>query len=162
MTDIFKSQEFTTISKYYGERKAQRSDVPLILHIVEGCQLLQIWGQDILVQKAFCLHPIAQNHGQIPHFDCHEEAKKLALEYSKIAELYLCKPETDKFTEIARPYQLAMQLPKFSKEVGWMLLADKVQNQSDFRKYHWFKHERAIQLERYFNLWIKTLIEHYL
>lgn len=161
MTDIFKSQEFAAIFKYYAGMKAQRSGVPKIVHIIEGVMLLQCWDQPETTQKAFCLHPIAQDTGCSELFDDFE-ASMYSLEYAEIADKYLCKPETDVLTNEQDTTLLQEHLGGIPNTVAWMLLADKVQNQSDFRKYHWFKHERAIQLERYFNLWIKTLIEHYI
>lgn len=144
---------YIAISAYYGDRKAERSGVPLMKHIDHGLLLLQKWGRSAIEMQAWCLHPLAQA-GNVPAI----EGSELAKEYAIIANSYLCTPENDRMTLHGKPYMLAMSLPDFSIECAWLLLTDKVQNQIDFRTYHWFSHPRAEQLERYFNLWIETLL----
>lgn len=154
------SAEYAAIADHYGDKTAERSQVPLIAHIHEGCEMLHKWGESLLVQKAFCLHPLVQN--SISHC-CHDSpAMPLAKEYARIANSYLCRRETDIITMANNPQALAVFLGDIPKEVAWMLLADKIQNQKDFRTFHWFTHKRANELERYFNLWITTLLKIYL
>lgn len=153
---IYNGQAYNLISDYYQNQIAERSGVPLMNHINEGIEYLRAWGQhDNRILDAWCLHPLVQNYQDVPNSD----AKPLAQEYTRIASRYLCVPEND---WIEDPAQLYDHLGDMSKECAWMLLADKVQNQKDFRIHHLFKHERHTELENYFNLWIKTLLVFYI
>lgn len=167
MTVWHKTPEYMLISAYYGDKTAQRSGVPLMNHIREGIKLLIAWGRPETEQRAFAIHPIIQNGG-IMNFRAmapsdsrpiSEEVLDLAGEYKIKANAYLCRPEND---HIKYPEQLTHILGDISEPVAYMLLADKVQNQKDFRIHHWFTHDRATELERYFNLWISTLKIYYL
>jgi hypothetical protein len=153
--------EYGCIASHYGSQRAERSGVPLMAHIDEGCEMLMEWKQPLYVQQAFCLHPLVQNHvsfcGTIE-----PKARELAKEYAEKANSYLCRPDTDIITNSGNPSTLAAHLGKMSKQCAYMLLADKIQNQKDFRIYHMFTHNRAKELERYFELWIKTLREFYI
>jgi hypothetical protein len=153
--------EYAAIASHYGDSVAERSRVPLMAHIDEGCEMLSAWGQDLATQRAFCIHPLVQN--QISF--CGErdpQVMELAKEYARVANSYLCRRETDIITDAGSPTTLTAHLGPISQPVAWMLLADKLQNQKDFRIHHWFRHERRHQLERYFALWIETLRTHYL
>jgi hypothetical protein len=75
------------------------------------------------------------------------------LEYRKCANAYLCKPYTDSWT-LAEIKEAA---PIVIEDVRQMLIADKVQNQADFLKYHFGTHPRSEQLATYFNTWLKYL-----
>lgn len=72
------------------------------------------------------------------------------MEYRNIANRYLCRRETDH-------YGLEDLPPIPIEGVRKMLIADKVQNQRDFRKYHLETHDRGKELEAYFILWLKYL-----
>lgn len=162
MSNFLNSSEFRAISKYYSGSEAKRSGIPKIVHIIEGATLLGLWGKSPILQRAFYIHPIAQELGSINMEYADINTTMLALEYALVADNYLCKQETDYITNDEDPALLKKHLGYFTQDVAWMLLADKVQNQSDFRKHHWFKHERSYELERYFNLWIRTLTKYYL
>lgn len=163
---IFDSLEYSgehlVIAAYYENKVARRSNVPLINHIVEGCELLKKWKPDNVnfIRRAFCLHPLVQNNIDIDL--THYETFELATEYAEKANSYLCRPDTDWLIIHGDAAVLQTHLGEMSKECAWMLLADKVQNQKDFRTYHWFNHERSDELEAYFNLWIKTLKTYYI
>lgn len=152
------SDEFAAISDFYGDRRAKRSGVHLIDHIIEGCQLLNSWGRSTFDQRIFCIHPLVQENETIG-FELDERIERFATEYKQKANRYLCRPDTD---WIVDPTDLQNHLGNMTQCCAWLLLADKVQNQKDFREYHWFTHERSTQLERYFNVWIETLRTYYL
>lgn len=146
---IYNSREYIAIKDFYGDRIAKRSQVPLMNHINEGIDLLQKWGRSIDEQKAFAIHPIVQNGENVDV--SWSTVLPLAEEYRDKANSYLCRPETDYITT---PEQLSEIIGNISIECCWLLLADKVQNQKDFRIYHWFTHNRNKNLEKYFNIWI--------
>lgn len=152
--DIILTKEYSTILDFYGNKVAKRSNVPLMNHINEGIQYLQKWNRSLDEQKAFAIHPIVQNSENIDV--SWSAALPLAIEYRDVANSYLCRPETD---YIRTPQQLMKVIGIPSIECRFLLLADKVQNQKDFRMYHWLSHDRRFELERYFNLWIQTLLE---
>ena len=153
---VYKGKAYNMISEFYGHQRAERSGLLLMNHIDEGIEYLRAWGQnDTTILDAWCLHPLVQGYQDVPNSD----AKLLAQEYTRIANQYLCVPENDWIEE---PAQLYDRLGDMSKECAWMLLADKVQNQKDFRIHHLFKHERYSELENYFNIWIKTLLVFYI
>ncbi|MDJ1501574.1 hypothetical protein [Xanthocytophaga agilis] len=57
---IQETPEYQLIKTIYGDRKATRSQVPLLNHIDEGIQIL-VWEQaELTIQRAYCLHPIFQ------------------------------------------------------------------------------------------------------
>ena len=154
------SPEYRAVSFYYGDKCAERSGVPLMAHIEEGCAMLTAWDRPLSTVRAFCIHPLVQagDTGLIAT----SEAMPLAQEYARIADKYLCRPDTDRITNVNSPTVLKAYLGDMSKECAWMLLADKLQNQKDFRIYHWFSHNRRVELDKYFDLWIRTLKEQYL
>ena len=157
---IHRGVAYNLISDYYQHQVAERSGLPLMNHINEGIEYLRAWGvTDTVIIDAWCLHPLVQNYQDVPNSD----AKKLAQEYAHYANKYLCVPENDWIEEPAQLYNhLSDDRGDMSKECAWLLLADKVQNQKDFRIHHLFKHERYSELENYFNLWIKTLLVFYI
>lgn len=151
------TEEYQAIRRYYWNKIAKRSQLPLINHIHEGIHLLEFWGRPEIEKRAFCLHPLVQN-GEMEICPV-TDAAPLAMEYAQKANTYLCKPENDWIDD-----ETVLQdiLGPMSTGCVWMLLADKVQNQKDFRTYHWFDHDRRRELEAYFNLWIMTLRTYYL
>jgi hypothetical protein len=108
--------------------------------------------------RAFCLHPLVQNGLLQPNPDI-LSSYLVAEEYSIAANSYLCRSENDTMSIAKLRKRLGDNL---SQEAAFMLLADKVQNQKDFRLHHWFSHERRFQLDRYFEIWIDTLRSFYI
>lgn len=51
--------EYTLIERFYRNKTAQRSGVPLINHINEGIEILFKINQAAI--QPFCLHPLIQN-----------------------------------------------------------------------------------------------------
>ena len=146
-------QEYKLIKSIYGERKARRSQVPLINHIDEGIEILKAIGATPLAVRAYCLHPIFQDdfelekNRQLAH-DQDPYVLMLAVEYRQIANAYLSFREIDGLDEI--------KLSPLS-EVNEMLVADKIQNFKDFMRYHHKSHPRSAKLHGYFNNWFKKL-----
>ena len=94
--DLTATTEYRLISQYYGDRRANRSGVPLINHINEGDYILWSLGASILTRKAFFLHPMFQNDvdmktnmGILEFIDADPYALILAMEYRNIANQYL-------------------------------------------------------------------------
>lgn len=149
--------ELVTIENYYKNKKADRSNVPLVNHIHEGLAILDAVNASVQTKKAFCLHPLIQNN--ITTFDMSNispRALYLAELYSQKANSYLCKPETDYVATFQDVYNLVGIL---NEDITLMLYADKIQNKKDFMLYHKDIHERSCELEHYFNLWIAFLLD---
>lgn len=146
---------FKEISDLYGDQTAKRSNIPLINHIVEGCEILQNCGVNLDVISAFCIHPIIQNNLELKYSHS-SNVIRLAEEYSRVANSYLCRLDTDYIVSVQ---QLDLLLGVVDQDVLYMLYADKLQNNKDFLTYHVKTHDRSIQLTRYFALWTCYLSE---
>lgn len=144
------SPEYVAIGDFYGDRCAERSKVPLMNHIDEGLDILSSMGVDEKVLNAWCLHPIVQGGSKIDV--SWSSGYQLAYEYRRVANAYLCRPETDHYTS----HHVEIILGLVSVDCIKMLWADKLQNQKDFRLYN-SQHPRAAQLENYFNVWLTTI-----
>jgi hypothetical protein len=154
-TPIEKSREYKAISEFYGNRRAKRSNLPLMNHIDEGLRLLDRINASENAKKAFCLHPIVQSDDDLQsNYQTlswvNSDVILLVMEYRNKANAYLCKPETDHYTRDHMP-----TLPLL--DVKHMLIADKVQNYKDFKIHHAQTHARAKQYEIYFNNWLLYL-----
>lgn len=158
---VFQTPEYRMIAKYYGDRVAERSQIPLMNHIDEGIEILMGCDAAQYVQEAFCLHPLIQgdadleaNHREILGSTCLSmKAVMLATEYRRAANAYLCKPETDAWSIDDAKKHIGLLLP----EIRLMLIADKVQNRKDFMAAHYGTHARSDQLLKYFNNWHEIL-----
>lgn len=155
---IEKSVEYQLIKKFYGDRVAKRSQVPLINHIDEGLIVLKAIGAVETTKRAFCLHPLLQADADlqenyyISSFVDHH-ALLLAMEYRSVANEFL----SDKMDlETIPKIRLSPLL-----EVNEMLIADKVQNYKDFTKYHYGTHPRSEKLNDYFHKWLEALDVNY-
>jgi hypothetical protein len=152
------NKHYAAICEYYGDRKAERSGVPLISHIDEGLCLLDAIGAGKRAMEAFCIHPLVQDDdalqeaiGQTSVFARHAidpVVGVLATEYRRVANAYLshhCKGDGDEIE--------CSHLP----EVNAMLVADKVQNRKDFEIHHLGSHPNSAVLQRYFANWLRRL-----
>lgn len=146
-------QEYRVIQEFYGTRTAKRSNVPLMNHIDEGLALLRWWRASRRVRAAYCIHPIVQNDEPVDV--TWSDSFGLAKEYKDKANAYLCREETD---HICTSAQVHLLVGDMSQECALLLLADKMQNLKDFRKYH-RDHPREKQLKNYFMTWICFLQE---
>lgn len=144
---------YKIIKNYYGDITAKRSGVPLINHINEGIEILKNIGADTITIDAYCLHPILQSDDALKEnldFDFEDVPSKaiiLAMEYRRVANSYLSKDKIESFVGFTTP------------EIKYMLYADKVQNEKDFKLYHEGKHERSKELREYFNNWLNILLK---
>jgi len=149
------SLEYLTIRVFYGERKAERSQVPLMNHIDEGLTILDTIDASKDAKKAYCIHPIVQSDTElIANFDClpsfSPRVLALAMEYRSVANEFL----SGKIGLGLTPDQIRLSP---LQEVNDMLIADKVQNRKDFLRYHMGTHTRAFELDYYFQLWLDRL-----
>ena len=162
------SKEYLYISKVYGDKKAKRSGLPLMNHIDEGLDILNILNSSDEAKRAFCVHPIFQSENLIDYKNDYLGMTNdddfvvcgLARKYSILANRFLCTPHTDNWdrSEILRELIAANGGTYIiSGNISEMLLADKTQNYKDFMLYHYGSHERSHELFNYFNLWINVL-----
>lgn len=151
-------REWELITNEYGERRAARSKVPLINHIIEGVAVLNVLQATEEAIKAFIVHPLFQ--GDDYFFDNVELLRTFdwevivnLVEYRRAANAYLCREHTDAWgvEDVRR------QVGGMSQDVRHMLIADKWQNRKDFRIHHLGTHQRSKELERYFEVWLEVL-----
>ncbi len=143
------SNEYKAISNYYGDRRANRSKVPLMNHINEGLVILSSISASHDTMLAFCIHPLCQDDENLEDFDPTQFSPyvvMLAMEYRRTANAYLSDV----------PIGTKLKLSPLD-EVNDMLIADKVQNRKDFVKYHYGIHSRSERLDHYFDEWLKAL-----
>lgn len=151
---IKRSVEYKLIERFYGEKVAKRSQVPLINHINEGLIVLSAIKATETTKRAFCIHPLLQADADlqenyyISSFVDHH-ALLLAMEYRSVANEFL----SDKMDLNPVP---AIRLSPLL-EVNEMLIADKVQNYKDFVTYHYGTHPRSDALNQYFHRWLEKL-----
>jgi hypothetical protein len=145
------------ILRFYGDRRARRSGIPLMNHIDEGLALLTTLGASLLARQAFCLHPIVQADadlaaafadGSTALDGVDARPLALAMEYRSVANAYLSTRTIAGLDDI-RLSPLA--------DVNLMLVADKVQNRKDFERHHASTHPRAAELALYFQNWLSRL-----
>ncbi len=148
---------FQLIKNFYGDECAERTGVPKINHIIEGLQILDYIESDQDTRDAFCIHPMIQTDEELAgrYEDGLVEGIStnvliLAMEYRRVANDFLCRPETDN-------KELGRNLLTPFGHVYDMLLADKLQNYKDFLIHHYGTHERSDQLEAYFLKWLAHL-----
>lgn len=153
---------YRLIKKFYGDKRAQRSQVPYINHIDEGIKILDSINASYWSYAGYCLHPIFQSDSElldtVQRFDTvipieiPHKSIVFAMEYRRVANSYL----SHNFVSDLASSPL--------KEVWEMLTADKVQNRKDFEIYHKGTHPRSDELDEYFKNWMKILCiteEHY-
>lgn len=144
-------REYDIIKDFYGTRKAVRSGVLLINHIDEGLEILEKIEASDSAKRAYCLHPTLQSDEDFTMNKDRDfkgvssEVLILVMEYRRVANSYLSKGNISEFVGFS------------CKDVKDMLVADKVQNQKDFIKYHHGIHPRSRELYEYFYNWSKLL-----
>lgn len=147
-------REWTLIQGFYGDKRAKRSQVPLINHIIEGVEILDTLQSPFHAKGAFCIHPMVQADDDLRNnFDdlrklVGGDVLALAIEYRSVANEYLSRRNISSIEEIRLS-------PLY--EVNQMLIADKVQNYKDFILYHHGTHPRSTELHHYFRNWIARL-----
>lgn len=152
---VRQSREYQAIAAHYGERTAKRSGVRLMRHIDQGIAILAAIDASEHAMRAFCLHPLVQadddlaaSYPRIAELSDDPQVIVLALEYRHIANATLS----------TRAIASADEIPLSPLvEVNQMLVADKVQNRSDFLAHHAASHPRAAALAQYFERWLLRL-----
>lgn len=152
------NKHYLAAAEFYGTKRAERSQVPLICHIDEGLLILDAIGGSMRAKEVFCIHPMLQGNGALT---CAIESESifqkwspdpasvvLAMEYRAVANAYL----SHHYQGADDPIGLSA-LP----EVNDMLIADKVQNRKDFEIYHLGTHKNSEALARYFDNWLRRL-----
>jgi hypothetical protein len=143
--------EFELISKFYGDRRARRSGLPLINHVVE----VKDYGEPDNTVGAWCLHPMVQGDADLERTlsgglleRANPVAVALAMEYRFRANSYLSYMPPNK--EPSWGHVSAVRV---------MLIADKVQNRKDFEQ-HLADHPEVRNGERlrvYYKQWLNAL-----
>lgn len=141
---------YQLISEFYGDRRATRSNVPMINHINEGLKILNALNCCEDTKQAYAIHPIVQNgkdlannYENIQHLN--GKTLIFVTEYRRTANAWLCG--------MHRPTNPLSPL----HQVNQMLIADKVQNRKDFEIYHKNTHKNSEELTQYFNDWLNIL-----
>lgn len=150
--------ELAAVTAFYGDKKAERSGVPLINHIYEGCVVLDsihAWHHSY---AGYCLHPLVQDDAvlvsNLKHMNgwgVNARNMALAMEYRAVANAWLSDKIDARLNVPAPPKLSAVHC------VNDMLIADKVQNRKDFETYHKGTHARSKELDLYFKVWLETL-----
>jgi hypothetical protein len=148
--------EYMDVLTHYTDRRAKRSQVPLMNHINEGLEIMLSRGASRKAMKAYCLHPLCQDDESLKTFDpgwYSPGVVMLAMEYRNIANQSLSDIVT-----LRNGVPVLSRLIKLSPlvDVNEMLVADKQQNYRDFRRYH-LGHARARELDTYFKMWHAVL-----
>lgn len=142
------------IAEYYGDRRAKRSGVLYMNHIIEGLVIMNRLGAGKAAKDAYCVHPIFQDdvtlfeNGMRYMHEVTPAVLLLAMEYRNVANRGLHCYQVDDPSKI---YLGPLD------DVRLMLIADKVQNRKDFELYHLGKHPKSIELDRYFRNWLRAL-----
>lgn len=155
---------YKAISRFYGDKRAKRSQVLLIDHINQGIEILNRMDADPVVMEAYAVHPIFQADEDLKQnfyqsADLHPLVVLYAMEYRATANGFLSNkikkgPGSWGVEELyaVHPLKLSPLAP-----VNLMLVADKVQNRKDFEIYHKGTHARSDELDYYFKLWLRAL-----
>jgi hypothetical protein len=159
---------YQKIKRFYGDRRAERSQVLLIDHIDQGIEILRRYGSDEVVMEAYAVHPLFQANPDLERnfFECddlHPLVVLYAMEYRNIANGFLSpkivKEQVGGTSGNPRWDIYPAHMIKLSplKAVNEMLVADKVQNRKDFLRYHKDTHANSLELDFYFKYWLNTL-----
>ena len=155
--DKIMTVSYEIILDFYGDRRANRSGLPLMNHIDEGLEILYLRNASQTTKDAFCLHPFLQHDldltsnwrdDRLKFVD--PEVIILAMEYRSVANDYLGKGVSKSGKDI--------RLSPIN-EVNEMLVADKIQNRKDYERYVrlGLLSEEKDRLDRYFRQWFDVL-----
>lgn len=148
--------EYRAISTFYGNQRAERSQIPYMNHVDEGLAVLRAISASEAAKRGFCLHPIVQGDADLSanfatldrYTGTLPSSWVLATEYRRVANLALSHRDLRAASDI--------ELSPLH-DVNDMLRADKLQNQKDFELAHAQTHPRRDALKRYFELWLERL-----
>ena len=149
------------IRDHYGDKKAERSGIPLIHHIVEGLMILTRIKAKRSIRQAWCLHPIVQSDDDLKaairmgipvNFgQQHIQALLLAMEYRHVANSFLSHHDGIEFKVIRDKVNA---IPGIRE----MLIADKIQNWKDFSAQPRGTYANEDRLDIYFNEWCYDIL----
>src|SRR4051794_1444989 len=101
---------YKAIHEFYGERRAERSDVLYIRHINEGLLVLDAIDAALTARQAYCLHPLVQGDTELSaafqpgsvlyRYPIDLFALALAMEYRSVANGYLSTRTIQSLDEI--------------------------------------------------------------
>lgn len=148
------SYEWIVSKGVLSKQRTKRTDLSYFDHVDDGVKILEALAAPLVVQKAFCLHPLVQNTTEfVKYFDLihlfEAKAVALAVEYRWVANLGI--------RQALKADNWNVTLSSF-EHVNQMLVADKVQNRKDFlRLYTPETHPEYDEISHYFNVWLKAL-----
>jgi hypothetical protein len=149
---VVHSVEWAAVNEFYGDRRATRSERPLIEHIAEGLHVLDLIAADEVARLAFCIHPLCQDDVALGGFDVGVASTPrvllMAVEYRNVANRYLAH-------HYGQPTREARLSPLGA--VNQMLVADKVQNRWSFERYGGEFLPNGPRLAAYFREWLSVL-----
>ncbi len=153
-----RTKAYRAIEDYYGMKRADRSGVLCIQHINKGLMVLDEIGSSVLTKDAYYIHPLLQSDSAfecviqfgreytlLKNYEVDFNVVALAMEYRRCANSFLSDGNVK---------NLAMWTVEHIRE---MLIADKIQNYTDFLIHHKATHANAERLERYFKTWLDIL-----
>jgi len=158
---------YRIIQGFYGDRKAERANIPLMNHIDEGLIVLDKLGSPLICKQAYCLHPVLQlNENLFPLLEdeyhiiseCDSRAVILAMEYRHQLNKYSSKRIFDSILHKGKLLATLRSTLIGTPYLRYCAVADKVQNRKDFLKYHYGTHERSDELHEYFGNWIYNIL----
>lgn len=163
--------EYRAIKAFYSDRCAERSGVPLIAHIDEGLDILELLGASRDAMRAWCIHPLLQHDKDLWDnsendilYSFSARVVMLAMEYRARANDWLSDKVQSKHTMMNISKEWIVEYINIGSpnsgvllEVRDMLVADKVQNYKDFLEFHYGTHKRSEELNHYFLEWLKVL-----
>ena len=101
---------YQIVQKFYGDRRAQRSDVLYIQHINEGLFVLEAIQATLGARQAYCLHPMVQGDPELAsafqpdsllhQFPISHYAIALSIEYRWVANGYLSTRNINTLDEV--------------------------------------------------------------
>jgi len=161
---------YQAIKTFYGGGVTKRYNIPLMNHIDEGLQILGRISTGVLVQQAFCIHPLLQSDenlketlykaGDIDIESLGVRPAILAMEYRNQLNRFSSKT-FDKGGSADRRTAKVNELKSIMVNnplLHAMAVADKVQNRKDFEKYHKGNHPRSKELVDYFYYWLYFIL----
>lgn len=141
------------ISMKYLADRVTKKNVPYFNHVEEGLVILSHLKVPVTAGEAYILHPLFQSNDELRthrswlmNGHLSTDVVFYLMEYRNIANRGI-RSEWNKTGKIELSPVWA---------VNQMLVADKVQNRKDFRKYN-SDHPEAQNLEKYFSAWLEAL-----
>ncbi|MFS0885102.1 hypothetical protein [Aeromicrobium sp. 179-A 4D2 NHS] len=150
---VLGSVEFAAITDHYSGKKAKRTNIPYMQHIIEGLYALDALDASVDARLAFCLHPLAERDEDLPRFNplyaSNPTVVMNVMEYRNTVNRYLPAHAED---GTRRPHLSPL------RDVNLMLIADKTQTRKDFELFQQVTNPaNARLLDAYFKNWLRVL-----